>query len=183
MAVPSQRHQLSDHVLFEHSDKELHGIVLPDSRITAEAHISSMEQYRQMYQRSIENPEQFWREVAEQFHWHKPPITFLSYNFNVEDGPIFIKWMEGAQTNVCYNVLDRIITEKNGENTIAFYWLVCLVRARCTPLTVPVLFNYLNGVVCIFVVTVNYNLQVFRYLPQSVLNCSLCAYYSILKYS
>ena len=129
MAVP-QRHQLSDHVLFEHSDKELHGIVLPDSRITAEAHISSMEQYQQMYKRSVEQPEQFWGKVAEQFHWHKPATTFLSYNFNVEKGPIFIKWMEGAQTNVCYNVLDRIITEKNGENTIAFYWLVCLV-AHC----------------------------------------------------
>ena len=126
MAVSTQRHQLSDHVLFEHSDKELHGIVLPDSRITAEAHVSTMEKYRQMYQRSIEDPECFWREVAEQFHWHKPPTTFLSYNFNVESGPIFIKWMEGAQTNICYNVLDRIIKEKNGEDTIAFYWLVCI---------------------------------------------------------
>ncbi len=127
MAVHAQRHQLSDHVLFEHSDKELHGIVLPDSRITAEAHVSSMEQYKQMYKRSIEKPEEFWREIAEQFYWHKPPTSFLSYNFNVQNGPIFVKWMEGAQTNICYNVLDRIVKEKNGENTVAFYWLVCFV--------------------------------------------------------
>ncbi|XP_028406316.1 acetyl-coenzyme A synthetase, cytoplasmic-like [Dendronephthya gigantea] len=121
MAVTTRR-QLSDHVLFEHSDKELHGIVQPDSRIAVEAHVKSMEQYQQMYKRSVEDPEGFWGEIAQQFHWHKLPTTFLSFNFNVENGPIFIKWMEGAQTNICYNVLDRIVKEKNGENTVAFYW-------------------------------------------------------------
>ena len=131
MAGSLQRHQLSDHVLFEHSDKELHGVFMPDNRITSEAHVSSMEQYQQMYKRSIEKPEEFWQEIADEFHWHKPPTSFLSYNFNVENGPIFVKWMEGAQTNICYNVLDRIINEKNGENTIAFYWLV-LYMLRCT---------------------------------------------------
>ena len=129
MAGSLQRHQLSDHVLFEHSDKELHGVFMPDSRITSEAHVSSMEQYEQMYKRSIEKPEEFWQEIADEFHWHKPPTSFLSYNFNVENGPIFVKWMEGAQTNICYNVLDRIINEKNGENTIAFYWLVLTIYA------------------------------------------------------
>ena len=121
MAV-AQRHQLSDHVLFEHSEKELHGIVQPDNRITAEAHVSSMEQYRQMYEHSVRNPEEFWRGIAKEFYWHSPPKNFLSYNFDVENGPIFVKWMEGAQTNICYNVLDRIVKDKNGENTVAFYW-------------------------------------------------------------
>ena len=142
MAVPG-RHQLSDHVLFEHSDKELHGVFLPDNRIAAEAHVSSMEQYQQMYKRSIENPEEFWREIAEQFYWHKPPTSFLSYNFNVDNGPIFIKWMEGAQTNICYNVLDRIINERKGENTVAFYWLVLILNStlRCTNRVVSVNFT------------------------------------------
>ena len=125
MAVAA-RHKLSDQVLFEHSDEELHGIVQPDSRIAAEAYVKSMEQYEQMYKRSVEDPEGFWGEIAQQFYWHKPSTTFLSFNFNVdvEDGRIFVNWMEGAQTNICYNVLDRIVEEKNGENTVAFYWLV-----------------------------------------------------------
>lgn len=126
-AAKIEKHQLSDHVLFEHTDKELHGIFPPDSRITAEAHVKSMEQYKQMYNLSVDNPEQFWSKIAKEFYWHKQPTNFLSYNFDVGNGPIFIKWMEGAQTNICYNVLDRIVTENNGENTVAFYWLVSSV--------------------------------------------------------
>lgn len=75
-----------------------------------------------MYKESVENPEAFWREIAKQFHWKTPPENFLAYNFNVDKGPIFIKWMEGAKTNICYNVLDRIVEEKNAGNTIAFFW-------------------------------------------------------------
>ena len=92
-----------------------------------EAHVKSMKQYEQMYKRSVEDPEGFWREIAQQFYWHKPSTTFLSFNFNVKNGPIFIKWMEGAQTNICYNVLDRIVKKMNGENTVAFYWLVAFL--------------------------------------------------------
>ena len=83
-----------------------------------------MDKYNKMYKRSVEDPEGFWGEIAKQFRWHRLATNFLSFNFNVNDGPIFIKWMEGAQTNICYNVLDRIIEEMNGRNTVAFYWLV-----------------------------------------------------------
>ena len=124
MAAQHQHHRLADHILFEHSESELHAVYQPDSRISSKAHVSSMEQYHQMYKESVENPKAFWREIAKQFHWKTPPENFLTYNFNVDKGPIFIKWMEGAKTNICYNVLDRIVEEKNAGNTIAFFWLV-----------------------------------------------------------
>ena len=34
---------------------------------------------------------------------------FMKYNFNVKDAPIKIEWMCGAQTNICYNALGRVL--------------------------------------------------------------------------
>ncbi len=83
-------------------------------------HISSMEQYKEMYERSIEDPEGFWAEIAEQFHWFKKWDKVRSFNYNVKEGPISIKWFEGAKTNITYNCLDRHL-EKRGDQT-AIIW-------------------------------------------------------------
>ncbi len=45
-------------------------VILPPPEFAAKAYIQSMDQYRQMYKRSIEDPEGFWAELAEGFHWH-----------------------------------------------------------------------------------------------------------------
>ena len=73
-----------------------------------------MEKYREMYQESVDKPEKFWSKIASEFHWKKQPEPgkFLEYNFDASKGPISIKWMPGALTNVCYNVLDVNIKEK-----------------------------------------------------------------------
>uniref|UniRef100_A0A8C0E8I7 Acetyl-coenzyme A synthetase n=1 Tax=Bubo bubo TaxID=30461 RepID=A0A8C0E8I7_BUBBB len=47
---------------------------------------------------------------------------FLKYNFDVTKGKIFIEWMKGATTNICYNLLDRNVNEKKLGDKIAFYW-------------------------------------------------------------
>lgn len=96
----------------------------PPKHIQENAHVSSMEQYREMHKKSVEKPVEFWGEIAKQFYWKESPSPdkFLQYNFNVETGPISIKWMEGGVTNVCYNMLDRNIKEKGLGDTIAFYW-------------------------------------------------------------
>jgi acetyl-CoA synthetase len=82
-----------------------------------------MTQYEDMYERSINNPEEFWGAIAKQFYWETEasPSKFLSYNFDITKGPIYIKWMEGATTNICYNLLDRNIKNGLGDK-IAFYW-------------------------------------------------------------
>lgn len=76
-----------------------------------------------MYKESVDDPEKFWGHIANQFYWKVPPAagSFLQYNFDHTKGPISIKWMEGAVTNLCYNVLDRNI-EKGLGNKVAFYW-------------------------------------------------------------
>ena len=86
------------------------------------SHCASMEQYQKMYQQSIDDPYTFWNEIAKTFHWKSYPSkdNFLSYNFNISEGPIKIEWMKDGKLNICYNTLDRHL-EKRGSQ-IAFYW-------------------------------------------------------------
>ncbi|KQN38423.1 acetyl-coenzyme A synthetase [Pedobacter sp. Leaf41] len=78
--------------------------------------ITSFKQYEEDYKKSIENPEQFWGEVAQNFQWKKPWFKVLSWNFNEPD----IKWFEGAKLNITENCLDRHL-EKNGDKP-AIIW-------------------------------------------------------------
>lgn len=76
-----------------------------------------------MYQKSIDKPDEFWGDIAKQFHWETPINydKFHTFNFDITKGPIFTKWMDGATTNICYNLLDRNVRNGHGEK-IAFYW-------------------------------------------------------------
>uniref|UniRef100_A0A8C5D2C4 Acetyl-coenzyme A synthetase n=1 Tax=Gouania willdenowi TaxID=441366 RepID=A0A8C5D2C4_GOUWI len=47
---------------------------------------------------------------------------FLDYNFDVTKGRIFIKCMEGATTNICYNLLDRNVHDRKLGDKVAFFW-------------------------------------------------------------
>ncbi|XP_063240789.1 acetyl-coenzyme A synthetase isoform X2 [Bacillus rossius redtenbacheri] len=98
-------------------------VYLPNAKFSKKAHVSTLSQYKDMYQESIDNPCEFWGNIAKQFHWETPISAdkFFSYNFDITKGPIFIKWLEGATTNICYNLLDRNIRNGHGDK-IAFYW-------------------------------------------------------------
>ncbi|XP_018400052.1 PREDICTED: acetyl-coenzyme A synthetase [Cyphomyrmex costatus] len=95
----------------------------PNSELARKAHCASMEQYKRMHEKSIKEPVQFWGEIAKQFYWETPAIEdkFFSYNFELSKGDIFIKWMEGASTNISFNLLDKNVKSGNGDK-IAFYW-------------------------------------------------------------
>nr|CAD7256722.1 unnamed protein product [Timema shepardi] len=98
-------------------------VYLPDPSFSSRAHVSSLKQYKDLYQKSIDSPDEFWGDVAKQFHWETPVPSekFYSYNFDLTKGPIHIKWMEGATTNICYNLLDKNVRNGLGDK-IAFYW-------------------------------------------------------------
>ncbi|XP_076385579.1 acetyl coenzyme A synthase isoform X2 [Megachile rotundata] len=98
-------------------------IYYPHPDIAKNAYCSSMEQYRKMHEKSIKNPAQFWGEIAKQFYWETPASenNFFSYNFDITKGDVFIKWMEGASTNISFNLLDKNVKSGNGDK-IAFYW-------------------------------------------------------------
>nr|CAD7601342.1 unnamed protein product [Timema genevievae] len=97
-------------------------VYLPDPSFSSRAHVSSIKQYKDLYQKSIDSPDEFWSDVAKQFHWETPVPSekFYSYNFDLTKGPIHIKWMEGATTNICYNLLDKNVRNGLGDK-IAFY--------------------------------------------------------------
>uniref|UniRef100_A0A8C9VC66 Acetyl-coenzyme A synthetase n=1 Tax=Scleropages formosus TaxID=113540 RepID=A0A8C9VC66_SCLFO len=88
-----------------------------------EAHVPSFEKYKELYLKSVENPEEFWGDVAKDFFWKsKHTGQFLDYNFDVTKGKVYIKCMEGAITNICYNVLDRNVHDKKMGDKVAFFW-------------------------------------------------------------
>ncbi|MDY0903367.1 acetate--CoA ligase [Pedobacter sp. CFBP9032] len=78
--------------------------------------ITSFKQYEEDFKKSVENPEQFWGEVAQNFQWRKPWFKLLSWDFKTPD----IKWFEGAKLNITENCLDRHL-EKSGDKP-AIIW-------------------------------------------------------------
>ncbi len=90
---------------------------VPDS-FREKAYIKSMDEYREMYKRSLEDPEGFWAEMAdEHVTWFKKWDKVMDWEF---DTPT-IKWFLGAKLNVSYNCLDRHLgTER--ENKVAILW-------------------------------------------------------------
>ncbi|XP_066558399.1 acetyl-coenzyme A synthetase, cytoplasmic isoform X2 [Amia ocellicauda] len=88
-----------------------------------EAHVQNFAQYKELYMKSVENMEEFWGDIAKEFYWKtKHTGPFMDYNFDVTKGKIYIKCMEGASTNICYNVLDRNVNERKLGDKVAFYW-------------------------------------------------------------
>ena len=63
------------------------------------------EQYLEMYQRSVSDPEGFWGEQAELLEWYKQPATIKNTTFD-PDG-ISIKWFEDGELNASYNCIDK----------------------------------------------------------------------------
>ena len=80
----------------------------------AHSHLNK-EQYAEMYKRSIENPEKFWSEQAEEFiHWHEPWKQVLSSDFHTAT----TSWFSGAKLNVSYNCIDRHLEKRGGQTAI-----------------------------------------------------------------
>lgn len=78
--------------------------------------INSLEKYKSDYRKSIEQPGQFWEEIAAHFMWQRRWDKVLSWNFDEPN----VKWFEGAKLNITENCLDRHL-EKNGD-TPALLW-------------------------------------------------------------
>ena len=92
----------------------------PPKSISENALIQSMDQYRDMYDRSINDPEKFWADEAEKFAWFKKWDHVCDYNYDIRNGDIRIEWFKGATTNITVNCLDRHL-EKRGDQ-IAILW-------------------------------------------------------------
>jgi len=76
--------------------------------------ISSLQDYKATYKKSVENPEQFWKEQAETFTWTKPFSKVLDWDFEGPD----VKWFHDGELNITVNCLDRHIEEKGDQTAI-----------------------------------------------------------------
>jgi acetyl-CoA synthetase len=80
------------------------------------AHIDE-KKYREMYARSVTDPDGFWGEQAKAFlTWSKPWSKVLEWDFRKG----LIRWFEGGKLNACVNCLDRHL-KKRGDQT-AILW-------------------------------------------------------------
>lgn len=74
--------------------------------------------YEQMYKRSVDDPEGFWAEMAEEFiSWDSKWNTVLNWDFKEGN----IEWFKGGKLNVSYNCLDRHIEAGHGDQ-VALIW-------------------------------------------------------------
>ncbi len=80
-------------------------------------HIKNLEEYYQIYRKSVRNPENFWEEVAEEhFIWRKRWDKVLSWDFTKPE----IKWFEGAKLNITENCIDRHLRIRGDKTAILF---------------------------------------------------------------
>src|SRR5688572_10351237 len=78
--------------------------------------IKSQEQYEMAYRVSVNQPEEFWASVAENFQWRKKWDKVLEWNFKEPS----IKWFQGGKLNITENCIDRHL-KTMGEKP-AFIW-------------------------------------------------------------
>ena len=80
-------------------------------------HIKHLEEYFQVYRKSVRDPESFWEEIAEEhFLWRKKWDKVLSWDFTKPE----IKWFEGAKLNITENCLDRHLATRGDKTAILF---------------------------------------------------------------
>lgn len=78
--------------------------------------MTDWESYLETYEKSVQDPEAFWAEIADSFEWKKKWDQVLEWDFQGPD----VKWFKGGQLNITENCLDRHL-EKRGDQT-AIIW-------------------------------------------------------------
>jgi acetyl-CoA synthetase len=78
--------------------------------------ITSLEQYHSEYKKSVENPESFWDNIANEFTWKQKWTKTLEWNFDSPD----VKWFINGKFNITENAIDRHLPSK--ANQTAFIW-------------------------------------------------------------
>ena len=80
-------------------------------------HIKHLEEYFQVYRKSVRDPESFWEEIAEEhFVWRKKWNKVLSWDFSKPE----VRWFEGARLNITENCLDRHLPTRGDKTAIIF---------------------------------------------------------------
>ncbi len=76
--------------------------------------IKTLAQYHEAYRKSVENPEEFWGEIAENFTWQKKWDKVLEWNFKEPK----IEWFKGGKLNITENCIDRHLATRGEQPAI-----------------------------------------------------------------
>ena len=88
----------------------------PAAEFAQNAHIKSLQEYQEIYNRAKANPAEFWAELAAQeLDWFERWHTVLDWQ------PPFVRWFEGGKINISHNCLDRHLTTSY-KNKAALIW-------------------------------------------------------------
>ena len=92
-------------------------VVPPPAEFAARARVKSMDEYRALHRRSLEDNDGFWAEVAGRLEWDRPFTKVSDCDFREPR----IRWFEGGKLNVTVNCLDRHVAAGHGDRT-AIIW-------------------------------------------------------------
>ncbi len=107
--------------------------------IAAKAHVTDA-QYLEMYQKSIDDPESFWAEQAENFvDWFSPWDHVMSVDYH----SAHIEWFTGGKLNACYNCVDRHLPTRGDQ--VAIIW-----EGDDPNVDMSITYNHLFELVCRF---------------------------------
>ena len=110
------------------------------TKLKMKNHINSFQEYQEHYNRSVENPEAFWAEIASQFTWKKQWDAVLEWSFENPQ----ITWFKNAKLNITENCLDRHLAQFG--NKTAIIWEPNLPAEVAVKIT----YNELHQQVCQF---------------------------------
>src|SRR6185312_6448678 len=90
-------------------------LFMPSAEIEARTLVTP-DQYTKMYQRSIEDPDGFWREQSKRLDWIKPPTKIKNTTFEYPN--VSIKWFEDGVLNITANCIDRHLAKRGDQTAI-----------------------------------------------------------------
>ena len=90
---------------------------VPKKETSKNSHISSLDQYKKLYEDSVKTPENFWQKISQRLDWIESSEQTLQYDFKAGE----IKWFSGGKLNASYNCIDRHVDAGFGDD-IAIIW-------------------------------------------------------------
>jgi len=94
-------------------------VITPSPEFSKNAYFKNLGEYEDTYERSVEDPEGYWAERAEQaLAWTKKWDKVLEWSF---DPVPSIKWFQGGELNASYNCLDRHVAAGKGDKAAMIF--------------------------------------------------------------
>ncbi len=87
----------------------------PSADIVMNARITAA-RYEEMYERSVKDPEGFWKDMAVRIDWFKKPTKIKNTTFDAKK--LSIKWYEDGELNACHNCIDRHLPARARQTAI-----------------------------------------------------------------